>query len=85
MAVLKLGAAVAGATLAYWRLGSPVSSGLAAALIAASAFMAAAPGLIWSNIHVGVGALLFYIGLFTFLGSALKDTTAWIKPGKKRG
>ncbi len=84
MAVLKLCAAVMGGTLAYWRFGTPVNYGFAAALIAATALMAAAPGLIWAGVLVGPGALLFYMGLFTFLGLALKDTTPWIKPREQR-
>ena len=85
MAALKLAVAVACCILAYWRFGSPVNSGFAAAFIAATALMATAPGLIWSDVSLGGGSLLFYIGLFTFLGVALKDTKAWIKPGHKRG
>jgi len=78
MAVVKLCAALTGGALAYWRFGSQVNSGFAAALIAATALMAAAPGLIWAGVFVGLAALLFYMGLFTFLGLALKDTTSWI-------
>lgn len=83
MAVLKLGAAVTGGILAYWRFGLPVSSGFAAAFIVATALMAAASGLIWPGVAVGAGALLFYVGLFTFLGTALKDAKAWIKPSNR--
>ncbi len=67
MAVVKLGMALGASGLAWWRLGNPLSAGLALSYLAACALMAAAPGLIWSMGHVVLGAVLFHAGFALLL------------------
>ncbi len=68
--MLMAGSAVAGI---LWRLGSPVASAWMAAYIACCTAMAAAPGVIWSMAHVGVGALLLHGGLLASIITLWRD------------
>lgn len=79
MAVLKAATALAMLALTHWRLTRPARPGLAFAYGAATALAAAAPGLIWSLSTVALGAVLFHIGLVTFLLLAWRDDTVELK------
>lgn len=73
MAVVKM-AMVAGALgVAHWRLRDPGSAGTVLGLVAATALMAVAPGLIWSCRHIILGASCFHLGLLAYLVIAWRD------------
>jgi hypothetical protein len=63
MAAIKLLIAVPVTAAIFWRLGSAIALPWFAAYALAAAAMAAAPGLIWSMAHVGLGAMLLHGGL----------------------
>ena len=63
MAVIKAVMAMAAGAAVAWRLADPAPWRLLGAYAAASAAMAAGPGLIWGMVHVGAGALLLHGGL----------------------
>ena len=73
MAALKAATALGALGLLSWRVRSPVATLSAVGYLAAFALMAVAPGLIWSLAHVAAGAVCFHVGLFAFLGLALRD------------
>ncbi len=65
MAIIKAGMGLAVAAGVLWRLKTPASAPWLAAYVAASAAMAAGPGLIWDMSHLKLGALLLHAGLIT--------------------
>ena len=73
MAALKAFTALGAAGLLTWRFRASIATGPALGYLAALAFMAVAPGLIWSLAHVAMGAICFHAGLFGFLILALRD------------
>ena len=73
MASLKAGMAIGAAVLADWRLREGGSALVNSGLIASTALMAIAPGLIWGLSHVMAAAALFHAGLLSFLLIAYLD------------
>lgn len=73
MAAMKFLAVLGAAGAVHWRLMAPIEGRLGAAYGAALLVMAVAPGLIWSLGGIALGALLFHVGLLTFLYLAWKD------------
>lgn len=63
MAALKGLMALGAAFAVLWRLGAAVTAPRLSAYALACGAMAAGPGLIWSMVHVGLGALLLHGGL----------------------
>ena len=63
MAGMKALFAAGAASVTYWRLGSPIGWPRLALYAAATASMAAGPGLIWDMADVKLGALLLHGGL----------------------
>ena len=59
-------------------LRGPLGAGLAIGIIAAVAFMAAAPVLMWHVAHVGTGALLFHASMILLLVLGWRPTEAWL-------
>lgn len=72
-ALTKLALAAAGAWLIGWRLRYPASPSLSSGYIAASALMAASPGLIWFMTQIIAAAGLFHGGLILAGLLALRD------------
>jgi hypothetical protein len=67
MAAIKTMMAVAAAAAIWWRLGSPIGGVRLVAYGVAVASMASGPALIWSMVHLAVGAALLHGGLFASL------------------
>jgi hypothetical protein len=63
MAAMKAMMAVGAIAVVLWRLQSPVLAGRFSLYAAATAGMAAGPGLIWTMAHVASGAFLLHAGL----------------------
>lgn len=63
MAAIKLLIAVPVTAAIFWRLGNAVSLPWFLAYGLAAASMAAAPGMIWSMVHIALGAALLHGGL----------------------
>ena len=63
MAGLKMLMAAGALAGILWRLGTGITHLRLAAYVIASAAMVAGPGLIWTMVHVGAGALLLHGGL----------------------
>jgi hypothetical protein len=78
MALIKASMAAAAAWLADRLLRCPLGPGLAAALVAAVALMAAAPVLMWHVAHVGAGALLFHAGMIALLVLGWRPAETWL-------
>jgi hypothetical protein len=78
MALIKASMAAAAAWLADRLLRCPLGPGLAAALVAAVALMAAAPVLMWHVAHVGTGALLFHAGMIALLVLGWRPAETWL-------
>ena len=77
MAGVKAAMALGAVALVWWRMGAPVGRGTAAAYVAASALMAAGPGLIWDMRHVGLGAMAVHGGLSALLVVGWLDRAGW--------
>ena len=77
MAGVKAAMALGAVALVWWRMGAPVGWGTAAAYVAASALMAAGPGLIWDMRHVGLGAMAVHGGLSALLVVGWLDRAGW--------
>ncbi len=67
MAGLKALLAACAAASVVWRLGAAASLGWFGAYALTCAAMAAGPVLIWSLVHVGLGALLLHGGLLAVI------------------
>jgi hypothetical protein len=67
MAVIKMLIAIPVTAAIFWRLGAAITLPWFAAYALAGASMAAAPGMIWSMAHVGLGAMLLHGGLLASL------------------
>jgi hypothetical protein len=77
MAGVKAAMALGAVALVAWRMGAPVGVGTAAAYVAASALMAAGPGLIWDMQHVALGAMAVHGGLSALLVVGWMDRAGW--------
>ena len=73
MAGLKMLLAAGAVAAVYWRLGRAVGAGRLAGYAASGAAMAAGPGLIWTMMHVGAGALLLHGGLLAAIVLLWRD------------
>jgi hypothetical protein len=73
MAGLKALLAACAAASVVWRLGAAASLGWFGAYALACAAMAAGPVLIWSLVHVGLGALLLHGGLLAVIVLLWRD------------
>jgi hypothetical protein len=73
MVLVKAAMVIAAFALAHWRLRTPIGGVAAAGLVAATAMMALAPGLIWSMRHIVLGAACFHAGLIAYLVVAWRD------------
>jgi hypothetical protein len=67
MALLKAMAALGVSAAILWRLGSPIGAARFGAYACACCAMAAGPMLIWTMVHIGLGALLLHGGLLSAL------------------
>jgi hypothetical protein len=65
MALLKLAFVAVAAGGIWWRLTAPISTSWLAGYAAASAAMAAGPGLIWFLSHIGLASILLHGGFAT--------------------
>ena len=63
MAAIKTAMALAVVGAVVWRLSTPVSAARLTLYALACASMAAGPGLIWSMVYLGWGAILLHAGL----------------------
>ena len=73
MTVLKMTMAAAATAAVFWRLGMTARPGWLGAYGLAGAAMWAGPGLIWSMVHAGLGALLLHGGLIATLALLWRD------------
>ena len=73
MVLVKAAMVVGAVGLAHWRLRAPIGGAMACGLVAATATMALAPGLIWSLTYIILGAGCFHAGLLAYLVIAWRD------------
>ena len=73
MVLIKAAMVLGAVALAQWRLRASISDAMAIGLVAATATMALAPGLIWSMHHIILGAACFHAGLLAYLLLAWRD------------
>ncbi len=76
LALMKAAIVLAAGGLVAWRVGSEISSNLAAAYIAAVCLMALSPGLIWSQSSLTLASAFFHSGLLFGLVLAARDGSA---------
>jgi hypothetical protein len=67
-----MGLALLATALVWWRLDRQAAHWLAFAGIVACTLMSFGPGIIWTGVHVAIGAALFHAGFLMLL------TCAWI-------
>jgi hypothetical protein len=76
MAAIKAALALIALAAVWWRLGRPLSCRLAAAYIAGTCVLAAAPALIWQMAWVPATAFVFHVAEIGLLVVAWRDGAA---------
>ncbi len=72
MALIKATIALAAVAVLWWRFGAPVSRPVAAIYVVGAGSMAGATVSIWQLSSLLPAAVLFHIGLFALLSTALR-------------
>jgi hypothetical protein len=86
MAIIKTVILCCGGAAIWWRLGSPISAGLAAGYIFSAAIATAGAALVWSMTGLALAPFFFDGGLLAFLVLALRDDNGpWLRSLTRAG